>query len=465
MKTFKLLLIALPLSISAAETTSSSILSFEDIELKPTIAETKEEHQLGPVEKPEKIINTDTIRNILLDVPETRDIGRNFDMGTLFRSGWSGNGGDSHHLQDNIWYLGQESVSYCVKVGDDSAINKYEASKIIRESFAQWKKFFNKYSMLDKPLKANRRRQNLTFPDGVTRAMSANFKEVSCAELKKSTSGEELVFLIGKSNALIDMYKDLATENAYGLALRKGYNHDTYRNAGFVWTSSDIKEPAIIKHVILHEIGHVFGMKHDSVHVMDEDLVDFIEAKKKHNKSNLGVIESKAWKYRLVEGQTNLLYNKVKKPNSRRNQCSFGMMKNSSLPRAVRKKLGMKNYGCFKAEIKVDEILGAKKFKLSLELNQARTATKTLNGLFKSKRTKPRDSMSPGVFTRLTNLDARRERRRNVNRRIVVDGLFDLPARGSFKLGNSEFPARISYDKGLVVELNFGSNDWVILGK
>ncbi len=456
MKNLNLLL---SLSATATETSSPSSSTFKEDDQRPSTS-----IQVNEVENVDPIINPNIIRNILLDIPDMVNQDRNFDRGALLRSGWSGNGGDSHHLQDNIWYLGEKKVSYCVKVGENSAINKFEASKIIRESFLEWKNFFNKYSMLNKALKANRRRKNLSFPDGVSRAMTSNFTEVACEELKMKTNGEELVFLIGKSNALIDIYKDLATENAYGLALRKGYNHLTYRNSGFVWTSPEIKSRDVVKHVILHEIGHIFGMKHDSVHVMDEDLVDFLEAKKRHNESNLGVIESKTWKYRLIEGQTNLLVKKERKPR-RRNYCSIGMMKNNSLPKVVRKNLGLKRYGCFKVEVKVDEILGAKKFNLVLEITEQGPVKKSLFGLFKSSRTKPRDSMSPGVFTKLKNLDATRERRKNVNRRIVVDGLFDLPARGSFKLGSSEFPARISYDKGLIVELDFGSNKWWVLGK
>jgi hypothetical protein len=465
MKNLILLLIIISLSTTATETTcpNTPVLKVEETKV-PVSLENVENEKLE-INTPLEIINPTGIRNILLDIPDNTNLGRDFDMGTLFRSGWSGNGGDSHHLQDNIWYLGQKRVSYCVKVGENSIINKYEASKIIKESFSQWKRFFNKYSMLNRPLKANRRRANLSFPDGINRSMTSNFTEVPCEDLKKSTNGEELVFLIGKSNALINLYKDLATENAYGLALRKGYNHSTYRNSGFVWTSSDIKDRSIIKHVVLHEIGHIFGMKHNSVHVMDEDLVDFLEMKKRHNSTNLGVIESKSWKYRLVEGQSNLLIKKEKNLRNNRNKCSFGMMKNSSLSRKVRKKLGMKSYGCFKVIAKVDEILGTKKFKLDLELSQSGTRKKSLSGLFKSSRTSPRDSMSPGVFTKLKNLDATRERRKSVNRRIIIDGLFDLPARGSFKLGDTELPARISYDKGLVVELNFGSNEWLILGK
>ncbi|OUR94838.1 hypothetical protein A9Q84_17160 [Halobacteriovorax marinus] len=467
MKKLNLLFILLSLSTTATETVSpsSSTSYVSDLKITTTLEalEVVKEERVESITNPNTLFNPTNLRNILLDIPDTTNLRRNFDLGTLFRSGWSGNGGDSHHLQDNIWYLGEKTVSYCVKVGADSIVNKYEASKMIRESFTEWKSFFNKYSMLEKPLKANRRRANLAFPDGLKRSMTSNFKEVSCNELKKSKKGEELVFLIGKSNALIDLYKDLATENAYGLALRKGYNHTTYRNSGFVWTSPEIKDVEVLKHVVLHEIGHVFGMKHDSVHVMDEDLVDFLEAKRKHSKANLGVIESKSWKYRLVEGQNNLLSKKGKKP--RRRACSVGLIKNSSIPKIARKKLGMKSYGCSKLELKVDEILGAKKFHLTLILNQAAARSKNMSGLFKSSRTKPRDSMSPGVFTKLTNVDATRPRRKNVHRRIVVDGLFDLPARGSFKLGNSEFPARISYDKGLVVELNFGSNKWWVVGQ
>lgn len=431
----------------------TQISAHEDVAIKPIQANEETQTKIDFLN-----LNQGKIRNILTDIPEKLEPNTKFDLKTILMSGWSGNGGDTENIRDNIWYLGEKEVQYCIKVDEESVLSKEQASSLVQSSFAKWKSFFKKYKIDERKI-GNRL---FTLSDNTVKKMSLNFNEVSCDELKESENGEELIFLFGKSNALVEVYKDLNTENAYGLALRKGYNHDTYRNAGLVWITNQLKDIKKIEHLVLHEIGHVFGMKHDSVYVMDKEIVRHV-SQRRINTELLGEIEAPYWKFMLQQGQS---INLTTTPITARNTtCAADERRNDKLPESILKKLRAKSHECHKVLINIDKENGPKNFDISLKLI-GKKKTIELTGNFQASQTTTNDSLFPGVYTKYNNARPQRGTSDRIKgssyRRMTLGNRFDFPLRGVFKKFGLTLPARIDYKDGLRLEVLHKNNWWVI---
>jgi hypothetical protein len=197
-------------------------------------------------------------------------------------------------------------------------------------------------------------------------------------------------------------------------------------------------------------------MKHDSVYVMDKDVTTHLE---KRN-ATLGSIESPNWKYHFLEGQEHTLVLKKKLSKDkffRRNNCKRYEISNSKLPRKLKKLLG--SYGCTSAKVIVKEIINDKNTKLEIQFNSNRGKSIKMEGLFKSSRTIPRDSIYPGIFTKVQST----KKRARKFRKVTLGSRFDLPARGIFETKRFSLPARVDIDKGIQVEIFLPSNKWWVL--
>ncbi len=112
---------------------------------------------------------------------------------------------------------------------------------------------------------------------------------------------EQIVFKFGGTNPQLE---SALVQGDWSLALsvRGDYNHSTYRNGGTVWVREYMYTQSQLKHMILHELGHVFGMGHDSVHVMNRQVADMIVRRGSAYDEYYGHIESPTWPYRLNSG-------------------------------------------------------------------------------------------------------------------------------------------------------------------
>jgi Predicted Zn-dependent proteases len=207
--------------------------------------------------------------------------------------GWSGSGGDTNLFKDNVWFLGQsEPVPYCIWKANDYNFSYNDLFNIVEESFKDWKSFFNKYGISNQNLTFKKvGRRGSTFDYG--KKLNLNFRnEGICSSDKDLPTG--LMFVFGKTdNPHIKMFNKYGTENAVGFAIRnKLYNHKTYKNPGYIWFSNSFEEKEKLKHIVLHELGHVLGMDHDSVFVMNSEVAAFLKAEKAGNNRFIGKIES-----------------------------------------------------------------------------------------------------------------------------------------------------------------------------
>lgn len=199
------------------------------------------------------------------------------------------NGGEFSKDQDNVWFLGPEPVEYCVETDKLFGLRPEQTRPIVREALSDWIEFFKKYG-LD-------RMQFHDLTGGRSLGLSLNFTEVERCEPGKA----QLRILLGKETPqTIDIQR--TRTNALGFAFRGDYDHQAYRTAGGIFIRRWNFDPLTFKHLMLHELGHVFGMKHDSVAVMSEKVADRL-VMGGYDRYFFGKIETPTWLYRLT-GQT-----------------------------------------------------------------------------------------------------------------------------------------------------------------
>ena len=211
-----------------------------------------------------------------------------FSIATESVAGISTNGSTVIKDQHNVWFLGDAPVEYCVEVADDFSADREAAKLIVREALDDWRRFFAKYQL-----------DQMLFPmlrDGRSLGLSLVFIEIE----KCQKPAEQVRFIFGSIDEDVKAALVLE-EGAVALAARHEYDHRSYRNGGLIFLRDKGLAREEIKHLVLHELGHVFGMAHDSVHVMHERTAEMI-LQLKMPKSLLGQIESPTWPYRLEHG-------------------------------------------------------------------------------------------------------------------------------------------------------------------
>jgi len=211
--------------------------------------------------------------------------------------GFSGNGADYSRDQNNPWFLGPAPVFYCLRVSPTYKLQAGEIRAVVEESIAEWRGFFKKYGFDQNTIGDGRYSRRL--PDGVSRAIALDFREASDCASKTS----ELEIMFGLKNDLIKGSIEHGGHHGAGLAVRSQIDIKSYRSYGFLWIDDFSDDRGRIKHMFLHELGHVLGMKHDSVHVMDENIADWVFNPKYQNRF-IGKVESDYWKYSLTSGET-----------------------------------------------------------------------------------------------------------------------------------------------------------------
>lgn len=193
------------------------------------------------------------------------------------------NGGDHRGEIDNIWFLGDKPIHYCVEFdrswGKDPEWTRAE----IRSALNDWIAFFHRQGFGERRFTRLARRGEI--------GMSLQFHEVpECAPNEPS-----LRFLMGVQTKEVQERKH-SRPGSLGLASRTGFDHSSLTTAGSVFLGSFV-EQRFVRHMLLQELGHVFGMPHDSVPVMVSFVADILHIETW--RPYLGQIEMPTWKFQL----------------------------------------------------------------------------------------------------------------------------------------------------------------------
>lgn len=311
-----------------------------------------------------------------------------------FAGGWSGNGGDYTRDQNNPWFLGTDPVSYCILKSADYPLKTSELSDLIKESLYDWRKFFSKYGIDKFPLGESKQGQ---FPDKQYRGISLDFIEkADCDPLQEKA----VAFYFGVTNVYLEQAIANGAHHSAGLALRQEYDHQNYRNSGFVWIKNFSSEKNKIRHMLLHEMGHMFGMKHNSTYVMDMKVADLLEIPNNPLLPLIGSIEAPFWKYDLSSNEKSEFYktlsdSKVRDPD--------GFVSNQKIPKAILDVLRISTQGYHKLSLvylRSSMVISPTwYYKIVLELKGDPTPKEYMLSFNASSDSKARD-LSMGVYTK-----------------------------------------------------------------
>jgi hypothetical protein len=198
--------------------------------------------------------------------------------------GWVSSGGEVFQFAKNPWFVKNTTdVKYCVEFSaSEFSADKKTVLSLVKESFDYWKSEFSG-NMLAKP--AN------PISDLVIELGQQNFLFNDYCQ-----GNEEIIFKFGYQTLSEEEILYLEKpEKFLGVTIRKEYFQ--LKGTGVVFISGDIGEhsyvtsspqtvtqawryPKLLKYVILHEIGHIFGVPHTGSGLMSEVFLDQLLIKK-----------------------------------------------------------------------------------------------------------------------------------------------------------------------------------------
>ncbi len=204
---------------------------------------------------------------------------------------WVSAGGEVGGHGSNPWFVANTNyIHYCVEIDeDDFSVDRPKVNKLIKRAIEFWK------------LDLSHSEHNRNFPMIQQGTQTFVLKQALCSEdiepkadpceVGSARSTEEdsidLVFRFGSlSDQHLDKLKELELEpkKHIGFAMRTSYCSKSMRGKGFIYISPDrgenryqlsnteqtaedpwaLDQGARLLHVLIHELGHVFGIGHTS---------------------------------------------------------------------------------------------------------------------------------------------------------------------------------------------------------
>lgn len=187
-----------------------------------------------------------------------------------------GNGGEYITNEQNPWFLGSTSVSYCI-ILDPAAfsVSLDQARVAIKEAIETWGDIV-RYS-----LPYNKLTPRFLLAKKNIWGLSTAFTEVPCSQ------DHELEFRLGVMDSDIAEALTYTARSVVALSYRTQYSDETGRAKGKIWVSADLGDQRYsgpnegpgfwtknfnLVNVLIHELGHIFGLSHMEAGLMAEDF-------------------------------------------------------------------------------------------------------------------------------------------------------------------------------------------------
>ncbi len=197
--------------------------------------------------------------------------------------GWVSSGGEVFKNGKNPWFVNNTKViNYCVRFSpSEFSVDESTALRLVRESLAYWKDQLDGLASI-----------NLDAP-----ILSPNQNQIIIAQQEFKFSAicngtEDLTIKFGYDmlDAAEKTYM-ITPEKYLGLTIRKNYDDVQLRGNGVIYITGDLgahsykktspdvidaawKYTKLLNYVLIHELGHVFGLSHSGSGLMSEVFLD-----------------------------------------------------------------------------------------------------------------------------------------------------------------------------------------------
>lgn len=180
--------------------------------------------------------------------------------------GWVSSGGELIDDQKNPWWIqNTKEIRYCILSDEkDFSASQTEINDSFRSAFSYWQKDFAAMGSDFAPLSIQVASQELT--------------QVNCEN--QQDSNVDLYILAGEAKLTKQQISWLGNklEKIVGIAVRTSYDRVNLQGKGFIYLRGDRekshlpwKSPKMLSRLLIHELGHVFGIDHRKNSVMEED--------------------------------------------------------------------------------------------------------------------------------------------------------------------------------------------------
>ncbi len=204
-----------------------------------------------------------------------------------------GNGGNigSHHANNTAWFIDDSTqINYCIKRHEFFSLELEKAQKQIRAAINTWVTYINDIDKLSYKMEPNQHKAHF---------FSKSFNYV------KNCNKAQLKFYLGYKlrdrdfRKTLEQYKSVAAfskREDFGKSVTSGYIYIKNSNQFYHDKKDNInipipnwRSPGSFHAIILHELGHVFGVDHHNGTIMRNDLVDLLL---KHQDKNTNIPEN-----------------------------------------------------------------------------------------------------------------------------------------------------------------------------